>query len=665
MTPSPTPAGPGTTHTINPTSQFANQTAYTDFIRNLFDNLLLPGDTVLFKAGTHLITESITIGVDNVTVQGEGETTILDNTSQPGGTAHGTFLVQAEPRGSDGWDLIAQLQDPVSKGDISIRLATTLLPNDLHVGGLAYLLEPNRDSVMAAMWRDDHPFKTTTPYLDSNKRSLLVNLNDPENSNPGPSNFRVSLTKFNQFEQVVKIAALNDVGNGLTEIVFADPILHDLQGGGKTYFAQLDDVKDVTIREMRILSSSAAALTPLEYNIDTYFNYGGDGMKGGSAITAFHSNNLTIENVAFGIHPGSMIILRESYETHINNNLFDGAAVHRTGGAGYIVGAEGYGVYGAGNVDNGFYRHVFDHTAVGFLAAVELSFVNGGADMKEHGSISENVQVHIEWLDLRGDPDPDQSHVFGPVSVPDGSPNASLHRLFKPNDYSTFDFGNSFTVDYLIGSRYGDLGYAKAGSGGAILHGYGGSDKLVGADGPDYLMGGANDDLLHGKAGNDILTGDKQFDTLYGDAGEDLLDGGVNDDTLNGGADADSYFYAFTSSIAGSDEINDSSCGNKLYDGTLEISDSSTLGSINIAHTLNGRELRGLAQAAGNGIYFLDVDGQMYEVSWAGTPGSAAGADLTITNLSNGRMGLTFKNYVDGVSAGIYFDSSTANLSCN
>jgi Ca2+-binding RTX toxin-like protein len=73
----------------------------------------------------------------------------------------------------------------------------------------------------------------------------------------------------------------------------------------------------------------------------------------------------------------------------------------------------------------------------------------------------------------------------------------------------------------MLGS--GDDTFTAADTGGWIVYGEAGADRLTGGAGADTFFGGAGADTLSAGAGNDRLDGGTEDDTLDGGAGEDLI----------------------------------------------------------------------------------------------------------------------------------------------
>ncbi|MBD2200227.1 MULTISPECIES: calcium-binding protein [Calothrix] len=82
------------------------------------------------------------------------------------------------------------------------------------------------------------------------------------------------------------------------------------------------------------------------------------------------------------------------------------------------------------------------------------------------------------------------------------------------------------------------------------IHGFGGSDVLIGGLGQDSLDGGDGNDYLYGGKGKDTLIGGAGKDTLLGGLGDDILigvnladdqPGQLERDTLIGGAGNDTF----------------------------------------------------------------------------------------------------------------------------
>lgn len=94
---------------------------------------------------------------------------------------------------------------------------------------------------------------------------------------------------------------------------------------------------------------------------------------------------------------------------------------------------------------------------------------------------------------------------------------------------------------WLYGTQNDDTLYGYAGQVNYIF-GYGGHDRLFGADQTDYLYGGRGNDFLSGLAGNDYL---------YGDDGDDAFNGGAGVDYYSGGTGIDLAYFGWNTQTMG------------------------------------------------------------------------------------------------------------------
>jgi trimeric autotransporter adhesin len=121
------------------------------------------------------------------------------------------------------------------------------------------------------------------------------------------------------------------------------------------------------------------------------------------------------------------------------------------------------------------------------------------------------------------------------------------------------------------------------------LYGGLGNDSLTGDDGNDLVQGDAGNDSVNGNEGNDWLYGDDDDDfvaggngndSLYGGEGDDTLVGGAGDDEMQGGSGHDVYEGGL-----GADYINSYGAQSAVFvyglgDGSDEIADSSSSGTL-------------------------------------------------------------------------------------
>ncbi|SMX31709.1 calcium-binding protein [Actibacterium lipolyticum] len=102
-------------------------------------------------------------------------------------------------------------------------------------------------------------------------------------------------------------------------------------------------------------------------------------------------------------------------------------------------------------------------------------------------------------------------------------------------DADELDATSWFTSDRSYSSA------TEGSTGGDVMAGGNGRDRLFGLEGDDTLSGGAGDDFLHGDSGKDTLTGGTGNDMLLGGAGDDLLIADQGTDILSGGLGADVF----------------------------------------------------------------------------------------------------------------------------
>jgi len=113
--------------------------------------------------------------------------------------------------------------------------------------------------------------------------------------------------------------------------------------------------------------------------------------------------------------------------------------------------------------------------------------------------------------------------------------------------------------DRICGTRRGDV---IAGLGGRdVIFGAGGDDRINGGSGGDRINGGSGRDRISGSSGNDIISGVSGNDRINGNSGSDRINGNSGDDRINGGSGND-----IISGSSGNDRINGNS-GNDRING--------------------------------------------------------------------------------------------------
>jgi len=158
--------------------------------------------------------------------------------------------------------------------------------------------------------------------------------------------------------------------------------------------------------------------------------------------------------------------------------------------------------------------------------------------------ITDLVVTNIEDVVLNGQ----NVVISGNLANTGLAPNTIHYEGTADND--VFDAGGLISLESIRANGYGgadkiiganDDDTLQGGDGSDTLSGRGGPDSLNGGAGADSLSGGDDNDTLAGGADGDFLVGGSGKDFLYGGDGADTLSGGNGADTLTGGDGADSF----------------------------------------------------------------------------------------------------------------------------
>lgn len=442
------------------------------------------GAIMEFTAGTHIISETLRVTRDNITVRGagEGQTTLLISSEV---TGDGLVFKGAET------SLVTNLSSDVASGGNTITVAST---QGLHVGDVLLVSQSNDAEFLASGLYDnviDSPFMATCPLR----------------------------------ETMAEIESIN--GNTIT---FKTNIAYDMQAGAAT--AQKIDVLDnVSFSDLTVTYDLG---TPDADNFtNTLMAY-----DGANAVSFNYTHNLEISNVGFKDTASIAIEIRNSLEAHVDGLTIDGS--HNKGGDG-----NGYGLHLAGsfygtyeNLDIVNVRHAVIFSSWSAEAYNDVHVTNTNRDINYHGSDDHSNTVIVDRSVYEGS----EENAWALVS-----PGSIIHP-YTDIEKNTNLFGyavGGFKDDTVYGrdggaQLYGGAGHDKltGGTGDDILAGETGNDLLAGGDGRDVFLrafgegqdiitdfkGGLNGDtlVLSGYAGiaglNDILViqnGEDTELTLY------------------------------------------------------------------------------------------------------------------------------------------------------
>ncbi len=397
--------------------------------------------TFLFAAGTHVITQSLIITQDNMTLKGAGE----DVT---------TFLMDF-PAGSEGDDGIViqgqkgnwtdTLSNDASLGDNVITLNNTV---GLQAGDVLLVQQANDADLYAT--------------------GLYDNIQNNSNAVKNPLR-----------ESLVEIESIN--GNVVT---LKHNIASDFTGG------------DATVQRFDVVNNATLSDFTMTYNLGTpdpdLFEDTLPDYKGSKSIYAYITQDFTVSNVTVENTPGHAMEIRSGLEPQIDSYTANGA---------YNKGATGNG-YGL-QIAEVFYGEFNDLELIDIRHGVVLSSWHTEAyneinvtftnrDINFHGGPDHSNIINVDTVIYSAmDKNPTWTGSWALVS-PGGSkhPYTDISQntvLFK---HAEGDWKN----DTVTGWDYG-----------AYLDGGNGKDILTGGASDDIIIGGIGNDTLTGAGGRDVF----------------------------------------------------------------------------------------------------------------------------------------------------------------
>ena len=196
----------------------------------------------------------------------------------------------------------------------------------------------------------------------------------------------------------------------------------------------------------------------------------------------------------------------------------------------------------------------FEDSLIGGLASIGVA-----SSVLSSDDFDTSDEITLDNITLDGPGGVRYATITGPFDQGPFAPGESV--FFSGTEFDSFQFAQNNS-----GRGNDVLGVAQdAQDSNAFIAGFGGNDRLTGAQGTDILIGGVGNDRLMGMAGDDTLYGGDGLDNIIGGDGDDMLIGGATTadlrDIMFGGAGNDTLLGGY-----GNDELR-GDAGNDLVEG--------------------------------------------------------------------------------------------------
>jgi Ca2+-binding RTX toxin-like protein len=423
-------------------------------------NVAAKNATILFDTGTHVLTETIYVQKDNITLRGKGDESVIliDHT----GTPNDGIVVSGK---TDSKWAASKLSVDVHMNDKTIVLQNA---TGLKAGDVLHISEAN-----------------DTEFLSS---GIYNNVKTSTNMKENPLR-----------ESIVEIASVN--GNVVT---LKQSIAYDMDGG-QANVRRLDMLDNVTMQDFKVTYD----LGEPDHNL--FENTLSDAFDNQVAVSVRMTRGvditgLTIENAA-----SNLLEIRSAINAHVSD--YTGIGAHNKGGDG-----NGYGIHiaesffgtyeGLTLVDT---RHavVFSSWNAEYKNNIQVDFTN--RDINYHGSPDHSNTVVVNTSIYEGSAE----HEWRVVS-----PGSTMHP-YTDIEANTTLFGHvegGYRDDKAYGWDTGAQMYGNAGN--DELIGGASADLIVGGKDNDTLTGkGGRDTFQFGLGdGQDTIT-----DFQAGDSGDKLI----------------------------------------------------------------------------------------------------------------------------------------------
>ncbi|NBX65413.1 MAG: hypothetical protein EBQ96_00230 [Proteobacteria bacterium] len=422
------------------------------------------GATIQFAAGTHTITQTLSVKRDGITLRGDatGKTTIMlaDSVGKEGISFQG---------GVDR-SYASTLSVDVSRGSHTITVQNA---TGLKVGDVIRVSQSNDLAFLKA----NHPNIIGDPALKENP-------------------LRESMS------QIVKIE-----GNTVT---LKHAVAYDMAAGLETKVERLNMLDDVALRDLTVTYNLGTPDANNFTNTKAVFN-------GADAVVMNYTTGAQISNLKVINAASTALEMRNALEANVNGLTVQGA--HNKDDA------NGYGIHIAGSTHSTYQnltitdvRHavLFSSWNAEIGNTVHVAMTN--RDINYHGSDDYGNFVIVDRAVYK-----DGLESWSLVS-PGGTSHASTNIDLNTTLFGFAQGGSK--NDILQGKDGGSKLYGMGGN--DLLIGGNGADTISGGDGNDTIIGGAGKDLLWGGLGRDTFVMEKgdANDRIYdfqGGAGGDVI----------------------------------------------------------------------------------------------------------------------------------------------
>jgi Ca2+-binding RTX toxin-like protein len=559
------------------------------------------GARIVLEAGTYRFTQTVEIERDGITLEGQGEVTIIADCRLNGEPA----IQIGAPLYTEETDAPVRVTANADQGDRSLVLATG---HGLQVGDVIWVEQPNDAALFAqigdSLWREDKPLRTALATVTS------VNGNSVNLDRALPFDFDANKTTVEVTQMVRDVTVKNitfrgdhgtsdaadftngvacenggmmivanaSVGTHLSNINILEPgsnglVLgrsmdaviddvsvtgaHNKGDGGNGYAFWLRDITDCTFTDLRAVDTRHAVL---------FASY--TSATGNDVHVAFTNRDINFHG---GLDNGNTVVVDVSSRTAAEQSYMSAVS--------FVNPGTDYGAPTDPNANDVTFRHV-----VGTVRAEMVTAHSGGVYMATLGGNDTliggagndvlDAGTGNDWIHAsRGDDiavggagtdtfvfnfDRDQAIVQtagNRTVVTTALGTASLTDV----ESLRFNDGTVTTTAAHTATLRGDAGFDRTdiastmvaddlvnavtmvGSRDIGFKGNALANNVIGNAGNNLILSEGGDDRLFGGLGNDYLDGGAGDDFLHGGAGIDTLAGGSGNDTLSGRQGADVF----------------------------------------------------------------------------------------------------------------------------
>jgi Ca2+-binding RTX toxin-like protein len=571
------------------TSIFVSVGTSASALQNIIDNAP-EGARIVLEEGTYRFTRTVEIDRDGITLEGQGNVTIVADACLMGEPA----IQIGSPLYMEETDASVQVTENACIGARSLTMQSG---HGIQAGDVIWIEQPNDAALFAEIgdtqWREDKPLRTGLAVVTAvNGNQVCLDRGLPFNFDAGLTTAEViqmvrdvtvkGITFRGDFGASDKASFSNNVASevggamivvnasidtNLSDIEILDPgsngvVLgkslnaliedvsvkgaHNKGDGGNGYAFWLRDITDCTFTDLKAIDTRHAVL---------FASYT-------SAIRNDVHVAFTNRDVNFhgGLDQGNTVVVDMSTRTIEEQSYLSAVS--------FVNSGTDYGAPTDPDANNITFRHV-----VGTVRADSVTAHSGGVYIATLGGTDTLIGGAGDDI-LDGGTGNDLIHASqgDDVVLGGAGTDSFVFKFDRDQAFVQADGTKSIVTSALGTASLTGVEYLKFGSGSMsmaaaqtqILQGEAGFERtfiattfvaddrvnaitMVGARNIGFLgnalannvIGNAGDNLILGEGGNDRLFGGDGQDFLAGGAGDDLLHGGAGNDTLTGGAGDD------------------------------------------------------------------------------------------------------------------------------